>query len=237
MAEPAAAGLGLACDGTPMRILLVEDDPGLGRAVGQHLRQAGHAVEVAATCADADLALRQGCDEHELVLLDLGLPDGRGIDLLRQMRARQDWRPVVITTARDQISDRIAGLQAGADDYLVKPFDLGELQARISAVYRRAAGPADGSYHHGEVTLRLADRRAEVAGREVALTAREWAILDHLLRRPGSVVSRAQIEDALGSFGADIESNAVEVYVSRLRKKLGAEAIQTLRGIGYRMPA
>jgi two-component system OmpR family response regulator len=216
-----------------MRILLIEDDTTLGDAVRDHLTSRGHAVDRAVTLGDARDLLP--CADYSLILLDLGLPDGNGLDLLRDLRRRSDWRPVIVLTARDQISDRIEGLQAGADDYLVKPFDLGELDARLQAVTRRAGDRPDPEHRFGAVTLRPADHRALVDGKEVTLTAREWAILERLLRRPGAVIGRAQLEEALYAFGAEVESNALEVYVSRIRKKLGNDLIGTLRGIGYRI--
>jgi DNA-binding response OmpR family regulator len=218
-----------------MRILLVEDDPALGRAVREHLTLAGHAVDLVGRRADAEAALRAA--GHGLVLLDVGLPDGSGLDVLRGLRARGDWRPAIVLTARDQISDRIEGLKAGADDYLVKPFDLGELVARVQAVTRRAGTHPDRAFRAGEVVLDLEDRRATVAGAEVTLTAREWAILERLLQRPGAAVSREQIEEAIYRYGAEVESNAVEVYISRIRRKLGPGLIDTLRGVGYRARA
>jgi DNA-binding response OmpR family regulator len=218
-----------------MRLLLVEDDPMLGRAVRENLTLAGHAVDLVTGCAEAEAALLTG--DHALVLLDLGLPDGSGLGLLQAMRRRGDWRPVIVATARDQITDRIEGLKAGADDYLVKPFDMAELLARIQAVARRAAGPPSRDYHWGKVVLSREDRRALLDGQEVVLTAREWAILDRLLQRPGAVVSRERIEEAIYAYGAEIESNAVEVHVSRIRRKLGTGLIETLRGVGYRVKA
>lgn len=221
-----------------MRILLIEDDTNLGEAVRDHLTQSGHAADLAPTLEDAQAAL--ACVDYGLVLLDLRLPDGDGLSLLREMRRQEDWRPVIVLTARDQITDRIAGLKTGADDYLVKPFDLDELSARVQAVARRAGGAPGGAQptlRFDNVTLHPADHRALVDAEEVVLTAREWAILERLLRRPGAVVSRAQLEEALYAFGAETESNAVEVYVSRIRKKLGPKLIGTLRGIGYRVPA
>ena len=215
-----------------MRILLVEDDAALGRAVREHLALAGHAVDLIGTFGEAEEAIRGG--SHALLLLDIGLPDGSGLDLLRGARSRGDWRPTIVLTARDQITDRIEGLKAGADDYLVKPFDLGELLARVQAVARRSASRPDHLHQHGDVVLNLEDHRATLAGAEVMVTAREWAILERLLRRPGAVVSREQLEEAVYAFSAEVESNAIEVYVSRLRRKLGATLIETLRGIGYR---
>jgi two-component system OmpR family response regulator len=173
--------------------------------------------------------------DYGLVLLDLHLPDGRGLDLLKTMRRGGDRRPVIILTARDQVSDRIEGLNAGADDYLVKPFDLTELSARVLAVSRRYAGNPNPLIAFGDVEIDKAARRAWRGGRSVDLTRREWAIMDLLTQRATAVVSKEQIEEALYAFGSEIESNSVEVHVSRLRKKLGREAIETLRGVGYRL--
>lgn len=215
-----------------MRILLVEDDAAIGSAVRDHAAADGHAVDWAKSLAAArDYA---AVATYGLVLLDLQLPDGNGIAYLRSMRDRSDVTPVIVLTARDQISDRIEGLNAGADDYLVKPFDLGELSARMHAVARRYANHGSPSLTFGPLTIRPAERLADIEGEIVELTAREWSILDSLLSRPGLLVSKAQLEEALYEFGAEIESNAVEVYISRLRKKLGAEQIATVRGVGYR---
>lgn len=219
----------------PVRILLIEDEPYLGEAVREHLVAAGHAVDWAKRLDDAKGALP--AVPYDLVLLDLHLPDGRGADLLRAMRKAGDTRPVIILTARDQISDRIAGLNAGADDYLVKPFDLDELIARLLAVGRRYGGDPSPHFVRGAVDIDRAARRVLRDGRDVTLTRREWAVVDRLLQRPGATVAKAQIEDALYDFGAEIESNAVEVFVSRLRKKLGRELIETVRGVGYRIGA
>ena len=218
-----------------MRILLVEDNLALGGGVQGHLSLAGHAVDLVGSLDEAEAAL--ATVEYGLLLLDLGLPDGSGLTLLRAMRGRGDWRPSIVLTARDQITDRIAGLKAVADDYLVKPFDLDELAARVDAVVRRGRSQAAPALVLGAVEINLADRRASIAGVEVALTGREWAILDRLLRRPGAVVSREQIEQALYAYGEEAESNAVEVRISRIRKKLGPGVIDTLRGVGYRVRA
>jgi two-component system OmpR family response regulator len=215
-----------------MRILLIEDEPVLGEAVATHLKRS-HAVDWVQRLDDADAALR--AVDYGLVLLDLHLPDGRGLDLLRKLRNAGDKRPVIILTAQDQIRDRIEGLNAGADDYLVKPYDLDELTARIQAVQRRSAAQASPTIQVGGVTIDQAARKAWADGREVSLTAREWALLECLVHRAGATLSKAQLEEALYEFGSEIESNAVEVYISRLRKKLGADAIRTVRGIGYRL--
>ena len=218
-----------------MRILLVEDDLAIGGAVRDHAAADSHAVDWATTLAEAgELA---SVASYGLILLDLHLPDGYGLGFLRVLRGRGDATPVIVLTARDQISDRIDGLNAGADDYLVKPFDLGELAARIHAVARRYEQRPNPALKFGDVTVLPAERRVTLGGDEVVLTAREWAVLDCLLRRPGTVVSKGRIEDALYAFGAEIESNAVEVYVSRLRRKIGPGLILTVRGLGYRIAA
>lgn len=216
-----------------MRILLVEDEPGLGEAVQEHVASVGHAVDWMKTVEEAEHAAQ--AVPYQLVLLDLALPDGSGLDLLRSLRGRGDKVPVIILTARDRISDRIEGLNAGADDYLVKPFDLDELSARILAVTRRYAGDPNPVLRLGDLEIDQTARSVSVAGAQTELTAREWAVLELLMRRPGALVSKERIEDALYAFGAEIDSNAVEVYVSRLRKKLGRETIRTMRGLGYRL--
>ncbi len=216
-----------------MRILLVEDEDTLAEAVAEHIRGEGHAVDCVARLDDAAAAL--SAVDYGLLLLDLQLPDGQGLELLRRLRRAGDRRPVIILTARDQVRDRIAGLDAGADDYLVKPFDLAELSARLGAVARRYAGDPSPLRHVGPVTLDLASHRASLAGERVELTAREWALVEALLRRPDAVVTKSQLEDTLYAFGAEVESNAVEVHVSRLRKKLGRDFVVTQRGLGYRL--
>lgn len=216
-----------------MRVLLVEDDFVLGEAVRDHIAADSRAVDWARSLGDADAFMAVA--DYQLVLLDLQLPDGRGLDFLKRLRGSGSSVAVIILTARDQLSDRIAGLNAGADDYMVKPFDLGELSARLSAVGRRYAGTPNPLLAIGDIAIDQASRRLVVAGVETDLTAREWAVLETFLRRPGATVAKRQIEDALYAFGAEIESNTVEVYVSRLRKKIGAAAITTVRGVGYRM--
>jgi two-component system, OmpR family, response regulator len=174
---------------------------------------------------------------YDLVLLDLNLPDGRGLDVLRELRRGGSKVPVIILTALDQIASRIEGLNSGADDYLVKPFDLCELSARVTAVARRYGGNPNPLLQLGQLEIDLARRFINVAGRPVDLTAREWAVLERLLRRPNAIIAKSEIEDSLYEFGAEIDSNAVEVYVSRLRKKLGRETIKTVRGVGYKVSA
>lgn len=214
-----------------MRVLLVEDDHVLGAAVRDHVAASGHGVDWMKRIDDAQLALAGV--SYELILLDLGLPDGKGLDLLRQLRASGDEAPVIIATAQDQIADRIEGLNAGADDYLVKPFDLDELTARLSAVARRYAGTPNPSIRVGPVEVDLGRKTITVDKKPKMLTAREWAVIERLLRHRGSIVTKTEIEDSLYEFGAEIESNAVEVFISRLRKKLGRDFITTSRGLGY----
>jgi len=214
-----------------MRVLLVEDDYVLGEAVREHVASLGHGVDWMKRLDDAREALATVA--YELVLLDLNLPDGRGLDLLRELRRAGADAPVIILTAQDQIAARIEGLNSGADDYLVKPFDLSELSARIAAVARRYSGNANPLLRRGELEIDLARRIVNVSGKPVDLTAREWAVLERLVRHPNALIAKTDIEDSLYEFGAEIESNAVEVYVSRLRKKLGHDAIRTVRGAGY----
>ncbi|MGV8855826.1 MAG: response regulator [Devosia sp.] len=217
-----------------MRILLIEDDQVLGAAIRDHVAAEGHGVDWMTRLDDAQAALDSV--DYQLVLLDLNLPDGRGLDLLRRLRKKGSVVPVIITTAQDQIAVRIEGLNAGADDYLVKPFDLSEMSARLAAVARRYGGnPAPTVTLGGEVAINTATRAVTVAGKAVTLTSREWAVLDRLISRRGAIVTKAEIEDSLYAFGAEVESNAVEVYVSRLRKKLGRDVVTTLRGLGYQV--
>lgn len=216
-----------------MRILIVEDEPLLADAVSIHLTRAGHAIDCVGRIDDAEAVL--DTTEYGLVLLDLHLPDGRGLDLLRRRRKSGDKRPVIICTARDQIKDRIEGLNAGADDYIVKPFDLEELSARVQAVQRRYDGQPNPALAIGSLVIDSTSHRLTREGVEVPLTAREWALVECLARRPGAIVSKSQVEDALYAMGSEIESNAVEVYVSRLRRKLGNTAIETVRGLGYKL--
>lgn len=219
-----------------MRVLLVEDDEMLGDAVKTYVVRQGHAVDWALTRDEAEASLEAAA--YDLVLLDLRLPDGSGLDILKAMRARRDEMPVIIMTAHDQVSDRIAGLNAGADDYLVKPVDLGELQARIHAVSRRYGTHKLPDLMIGEIAIYPSERRITAEdGEEILLSSREWAVLDRLIARKRAIVSKAQIEEALYAFGAEVESNTVEVYVSRLRRKLGRQTIETVRGIGYRISA
>ncbi|MDN6180886.1 MAG: response regulator transcription factor [Halomonas subglaciescola] len=216
-----------------MRILLLEDAPALGEAVRDQVAEEGHAVDWMQTLGEARACL--ATTGYDLLLLDLWLPDGSGLELLKHCRRAGNTTPVIILTARDQISDRIAGLNAGADDYLVKPFDLSELSARIAAVARRYAGNPNPLVKVGELEVDLVSHSLSRAGHGVELTAREWALLEAFMQRPGALLSRTQLEDRLYAFGAEVESNTIEVHISRLRKKLGRDAIETVRGMGYRL--
>lgn len=216
-----------------MRVLLIEDTVGLGQAVREQIADDGHAVDWVQRLDQADISVRSTA--YDLILLDLVLPDGHGFDFLRKRRTLGDTTPVIILTARDQISDRIAGLNAGADDYLVKPFDLSELSARIAAVARRYSGNPNPYIQLGELRINTSDHTIQRAGSMVDLTAREWALFETFIRRPGALFSKSQLEERLYEFGAEIESNTIEVYISRLRKKLGPRVVETIRGMGYRL--
>ncbi|WP_062762734.1 response regulator transcription factor [Falsirhodobacter sp. alg1] len=214
-----------------MRILLVEDTAELARSVGDYLRGQGHAVDIAVTLTEAADTWAVG--DYACVILDLGLPDGSGLELLRARRRAKDRTPVIIATAFDQITDRIAGLDAGADDYVTKPFDMGELAARLRAHTRRSEGQPNADIEIGPWHINRAAARVQQDGAEIRLTSREWSVLDALLAARGRVLSKAALEEALYAFDDAIEGNAVEVYISRLRSKLGAGLIRTKRGLGY----
>jgi two-component system, OmpR family, response regulator QseB len=215
-----------------MRLLLVEDDRMLGELVQIGLRQDDYAVD---WVRDAGQALSAALNHpYEAILLDLGLPRGDGLALLRLLRERKLATPVLIVTARDGIAQRVAGLNAGADDYLLKPFDLDELSARIRAVVRRSQRVAPGtSLLAGAVQLDVAAKRCLLDGQSVELTAREFMLLRVLIERAGRIVSRDDLESALFDWGSEVESNVIEVYVSQLRRKLGRDFIRTRRGLGY----
>jgi len=217
-----------------MRLLLVEDDPMIGASVQKGLRQDGFAVDWVRDGHAAELAVAN--EVYDLLLLDLGLPKKNGLDVLAALRRRGNATPVLVLTARDAVADRVKGLDSGADDYLVKPFDLDELAARIRALLRRQSGRTEPLIRHGELTLNPSTHQATLRGVELALTAREFALLQILLERPGAILSRAQLEEHLYGWGEEIESNAVEVYVHSLRKKLGADFIRNVRGVGYMIP-
>ena len=224
-----------------MRLLLIEDDRMIGESLRSALRLENYAVDWVRDAAAATGTLAS--ERFDLVLLDLGLPASGaagdytqptgGLTVLRELRSRQDATPVIVLTARDGPGDKVAGLDAGADDYLVKPFDLDELSARIRAVLRRHTGRAQTTLGFGGVTLDPATRQVHRDGIPVLLSAREYAALEALMQRPGALLSRAQLEDRLYGWGEEIESNAVSVYVHQLRRKLGADLIQNIRGVGY----
>ena len=216
-----------------MRILLVEDDPMIGESVVSGLAGEGHAVDWVRDGVAADTAV--ATTPYGLVLLDLGLPGRDGLEVLRGLRARKLDLPVLVMTARDTVRDRVAGLDAGADDYLVKPFDLDELSARVRALTRRAAGRAEPLVECGPLVLNPATHAVRWHGAAVEVSGREFALLTALAERPGAVVSRAQLEERLYGWNESIGSNAVEVHIHNLRRKLGDEAIHTVRGLGYRL--
>lgn len=216
-----------------MRVLLIEDTTGLGEAVRDQIRDDGHAVDWVQSLIFAQASVQT--TSYNLILLDLMLPDGNGFDFLKSLRKSGDSTPVIILTARDQVSDRIEGLNAGADDYLIKPFDLSELSARVGAVARRYRGDPNPLVKIGHLEIDLSEHRIKANGQNVELTAREWALFEGFVQRPGTLLSRSQLEDRLYQFGAEIESNTIEVYISRLRKKLGRDVIITVRNMGYRL--
>lgn len=228
-----------------MRALVVEDDTGIASGLTVSLRQAGYAVDVCQTLDAAWAAL--SVEPFDVMLLDLGLPDGDGLDLLARLRRQREPAaghdalphsdmPVLIMTARDGVSDRISGLDSGADDYIVKPFDANELLARLRAMLRRASGRSKPVIEHGDLVLDPANRTVERAGQPVALGGREFALLLTLLQARPQVLSKSRLESALYGFGESLESNAIEVHVHHLRRKLGDALIKTVRGVGYFIP-
>ncbi len=206
----------------------------IGASVQDGLRQDGFAVDWVRDGNAAELALAN--ERYDLVLLDLGLPGKSGLDVLAALRKRGSVVPVLILTARDAVGDRVKGLDSGADDYLVKPFDLDELAARVRALLRRQAGRAEPVIRHGELALNPATHEGTLRGAALTLTAREFALLEALLERPGAILSKAQLEERLYGWNEEVESNTVEVYVHSLRKKLGADFIRNVRGVGYMIP-
>jgi two-component system OmpR family response regulator/two-component system response regulator QseB len=214
-----------------MRLLLVEDDRMIGESLRGALRGSGYAVDWVRDGRAAEATLAS--ERFDLVLLDLGLPQRDGMEVLASLRARGDATPVIVLTARDALASRVQGLDAGADDYLVKPFELDELLARIRAVVRRHSGRAEPALSVGNVTLDPSAREVRRDGVPLALSAREYAVLEALMLRPGAILSRAQLEDRLYGWGEELESNAISVYVHQLRRKLGEGFIHTVRGVGY----
>ena len=217
-----------------MRVLIVEDDPLIGSGLQAGLRQAGYASDWVRDGTAAQLAVE--ANPYHLIVLDLGLPKIDGLDVLRQWRAGGLTTPVIALTARHAVPDRIAGLNAGADDYLAKPFDLNELIARIAALLRRSHGRASGVIRHGDMEVDPAAHSVQLAGVTIALSAREFALLMDLLDHRGMVRSRTQLEESIYGWNEEIDSNAIEFHIHHLRKKLGAKLIQTVRGVGYLIP-
>src|SRR5450759_2308564 len=216
-----------------MRLLLVEDDSMIGDSVRQGLRQDGFTVDWVRDGLGAELALHN--EVYDLLVLDLGLPKKDGLDVLKTLRHRGNRIPVLILTARDTVADRVKGLDAGADDYLGKPFDLDELAARVRAIVRRRDGRATSSLTHNGIVLDPAALTATVAGKPISLSRREFAVLAALMERPEAIRSKTDLEERLSGWQEEIESNAVEVHIHNLRSKIGRDAIETVRGLGYRM--
>lgn len=214
-----------------MRILLVEDDALLGDAIQAGLKQSGNAVDWVCDGALADQAL--AVESFDAVVLDWGLPRLSGLEVLRRLRARKSAVPVLILTARDKVEDRIQGLDTGADDYLVKPFDMGELSARLRALVRRSSGITTPLMQIGEVELDTARHSVRYQGKTVDLSVREFAVLQALMLNAGKVLSRAQLEEKLYAWGEEVESNTVEVHIHHLRRKISSGLIETIRGVGY----
>ena len=216
-----------------MRVLLIEDDPMIAAAIEVALRDAAYAVDLVRDGETADRVLRDR--QHQLVLLDIGLPRRDGLSVLQRLRERADRVPVLLITARDAPADRVRGLDLGADDYVVKPFDMDELLARMRAVLRRHSGQAEAQLSNGVVSLDPATRVARRGDASVALTAREFALLHALLLRPGTILTRAQLEDRLYGWNEEVESSAVDFLIHGVRKKLGADLIKNVRGAGWRV--
>lgn len=214
-----------------MRVLLVEDDPLIGRSLTRAFEGSGAAIDWTRSGDDALAALSANC--YSAVLLDLGLPGKAGLDVLKEMRRSKDATPVLIVTARDEIDIRVAGLDLGADDFIVKPFEFDELAARIRAVVRRHAGHTTSQIRSSEIVLDLAAHEASYKGMTQLLPAREFALLQALLERPGAILSRKQLEDALYGWGEEVESNAVDVLIHYIRRRFGNDIIRNVRGVGW----
>jgi two-component system response regulator QseB len=216
-----------------MRVLIVEDDPMIGRALVSGLEESGYAADWVREGTAAELALSQGT--YDIALLDLGLPRKDGLEVLKSLRRTNVQVPVVVISARDSLSERIAGLDSGADDYLAKPFDLDEVLARMRAVLRRHAGRGAPEVSYGALTLDPVNRGVRFRGEEVPLSAREFALLEALMRHPGELVTREKLLDTVYGWGSELESNALEVHLHHLRRKLCPELILNVRGVGYRL--
>lgn len=217
-----------------MRILLVEDDELLGDGIEAGLKQSGYAVDWVRDGMAGELALAN--ERYDAAVLDINLPRQSGLEALKKRRAAHDTTPVLLLTARDSITDRVAGLDSGADDYLVKPFALAELTARLRALTRRGSGRSNPTISHGSLTLDPAAHQVRKNGEEVGLSPREFSLLELMLEKRGQVLSKSQLESALYGWGEEVESNSVEVHIHHLRRKLGADLIRTLRGVGYMIP-
>lgn len=217
-----------------MRLLLIEDDAMIGDGICKGLRQDGFSVDWVRDGQAGELALSNGV--YDLLLLDLGLPRKDGLSVLKSLRVRGNALPILILTARDAVADRVAGLNAGADDYLVKPFDLEELVARIHALLRRQAGRAESVVKHGRLLLNPATHEVRLQDQPIELSAREFRLLQAFLARPGAVLSVSQLEEKMYGWDEEVGSNTVEVYIHALRKKLGADFIKNVRGVGYMIP-
>lgn len=217
-----------------MRILLVEDDRMIGESLVELLQQERYTVQWVLDADAADVAVE--VTKFELIVLDLGLPTRDGLTVLRKLRDRKDKTPVLIVTARDALEQRILGLDLGADDYIVKPFDFSELLARIRALLRRVANSITDVFEFGDVRINLKNRDARLKGQAIQLSAKEWALLDILIVRPGIIFSRKQLEDRMYGWSSDVNSNAVEVHIHSLRKKLGSTIVKNIRGLGYTAP-
>ena len=216
-----------------MRLLLIEDDPMIGKSIRDGLRREGYSVDWVRDGWAGEQSVNT--EAYDMLILDLGLPRKDGLAVLSSIRAAGQLMPVLIITARSEVDDRVMGLDAGADDYLVKPFSMPELSARVRALLRRSFGRADTTLHAGELELNPQTREVRLEGKSVALSQRELALLEHLMQRPGAIVSKNSLEGSIYAWGEEVESNTIEVHISNLRKKLGADRIITIRGVGYRI--
>ncbi len=216
-----------------MRLLLIEDDPMIGKSIRDGLRREGYSVDWVRDGWAGEQSVKT--QDYDMLILDLGLPRKDGLAVLSTLRSSGKIIPVLIITARSEIDDRVTGLDAGADDYLVKPFSMPELSARVRALLRRSFGRAGTTLHAGELELNPQTREVRLEGKSVALSQRELALLEHLMQRPGAIVSKTSLEGSIYAWGEEVESNTIEVHISNLRKKLGADRIITIRGVGYRM--
>ncbi len=216
-----------------MRLLLIEDDPMIGKSIRDGLRREGYSVDWVRDGWAGEQSVN--AEAYDMLILDLGLPRKDGLAVLSSIRASGQIMPVLIITARSEVADRVTGLDAGADDYLVKPFSMPELSARVRALLRRSFGRADTTLHAGELELNPQTREVRLGGKSLALSQRELALLEHLMQRPGAIVSKTSLEGSIYAWGEEVESNTIEVHISNLRKKLGADRIITIRGVGYRI--